>query len=192
MDDNEKQILQFFRSQFTGSVDPIVITDGLYRIGLLTDNQRKTIFDLSRKFQDRPNVWNVLFVLIQKTCKLRQLIKITFESGFVQLAIELSEKLRLATPKSNQVCRIYRTKTGYSDQRLAQKLFMNFKINTHNNAFLDPRKYVHDESLKYRIQLDRSGNVDEEIKRGIADKYAACLLAEIDSYIMLYSKSFPA
>lgn len=67
---------------------------------------------------------------------------------------------------------------------------MSLKINTHNNIFDNPRTYCKEQACKYRMQLEKSNLDPTSDTHGIADRLTACLLGEIDSYIMLYDKVF--
>ncbi|VDI59278.1 Hypothetical predicted protein [Mytilus galloprovincialis] len=186
----EKQIICSYRHTLQKYVDPIIVVDGLYQVGHFSANQRKQLYNLLRTYSDRQYIWDALYVLMLEQCKLQSLLEVLLVNGYRDVAIEMSQKVRIATPQQKQILRIHRTKTGNSSHRFAQRLFMNFKINTHNNAFINPRKYCHEESQKYKLQLDRcQSSEDDTIKTEIADKYAACLLAEIDSHLMLYTKN---
>lgn len=186
----EKQIMCSYRHTLQKFVDPIIVVDGLYQVGHFSANQRKQLYNLLKTYSDRQYIWDALYLLMLEQCKLQSLLKVLLGNGYRDVAIEMSQKVRIATPQQKQIVRIHRTKTENSSHRFAQRLFMNFKINTHNNAFINPRKYCHEESQKYKLQLDRcQSSEDDTIKTEIADKYAACLLAEIDSHLMLYTKN---
>ncbi|XP_063430126.1 uncharacterized protein LOC134712478 [Mytilus trossulus] len=186
----EKQIICSYRHTLQKHVDPIIVVDGLYQVGHFSANQRKQLYNLLKTYSDRQYIWDALYLLMLEECKFQTLLEVLIGNGYRDVAIEMSQKVRIATPKQKQIVTIHRTKTGNSSHRFAQRLFMNFKINTHNNAFINPRKYCHEESQKYKLQLDRcQSSEDDTIKTEIADKYAACLLAEIDSHLMLYTKN---
>ena len=191
MNEAEKQLFHSCRKLLESNVDPITVLDGLYQHGYLSGNQRKIIYEISRTNQDRTYIWNALLLLIPGSCELKCVLNVLLDGGYSEIAMAIGQKLRMSIVPSAQDLRIHRTNTGDSSQRFAQKLFMNFKINTHNNAFVNPRTYCHEESQKYKIQLEGYNGVDDDVRRGIADKYAACLLAEIDSHIMLYTRQFP-
>jgi hypothetical protein len=191
MNEAEKQLFHSCRKLLESNVDPIMVLDGLYQHGYLSGNQRKIIYEISRTNQDRTYIWKALLLLIPGSCELECVLNVLLDAGYSEIAMAIGQKLRMSIVPSAQDLRIHRTNTGDSSQRFAQKLFMNFKINTHNNAFVNPRTYCHEESQKYKIQLEGYNGVDDDVRRGIADKYAACLLAEIDSHIMLYTRQFP-
>lgn len=186
----EKQIICSYRQTLQKYVDPIIVVDGLYQVGHFSANQRKQLYNILQTYSNRQYIWEALYLLITEKCKLQSLLEVLLVNGYRDVAIEMSQKVRIATPQQKQIFRFHRTKTENSSHRFAQRLFMNFKINTHNNAFINPRKYCHEESQKYKVQLERCQSIDDDtVKRGIADKYAACLLAEIDSHLMLYTKN---
>ncbi|XP_071164866.1 uncharacterized protein [Mytilus edulis] len=186
----EKQIICSYRHTLQKYVDPIIVVDGLFQVGHFSANQRKQLYNLLETYSDRQYIWDALYLLMLEQCELQSLLEVLLGNGYRDVAIEMSQKVRIATSQQKQIVCIHRTKTGNSSHRFAQRLFMNFKINTHNNAFINPRKYCHEESQKYKLQLDRcQSSEDDTIKTEIADKYAACLLAEIDSHLMLYTKN---
>lgn len=183
----EIALVKTYWSTVSNDVDPIIIADELYQIGCLNRHQKRSIYEISSEPVDRSDVWEDLFRLICENCQLRQFLGALHRSSYTELALDMANSWRQKCEGPKQLCN--RTNCD-SNQRFAQRLFMSFKINTHNNVFSNPREYCRDEATKYRSQLKKVTDMKSQATNNLADRLTACLLGEIDSHIMLYEKKF--
>ncbi|CAC5363548.1 unnamed protein product [Mytilus coruscus] len=183
----EIALVRTYWSTVSNAVDPITIADELYQIGCLNRHQKHSIYELTSECVERSDIWKHLFILIREKSTIGHFLRALHRSEYTELAIDIAHSWRQKYEGPKQLCN--RTNCD-SNQRFAQRLFMSFKINTHNNIFSDPRKYCRGEATKYRSQLQTVTDLKLKAPYNIADRLTACLLGEIDSHIMLYEKKF--
>lgn len=183
----EMEILISFKDRIFCSVDPLSIADEMFNSGVLNKTQHQSIFGSLVKCE-RENTWNTLFVLLCTRCNINQIIVTLASGGYTRLALEISHKIRHIVPRNGSTLKMFNRTSCGDNERFAQKLFMSLKINTHNNVFDNPRQYCKDQACKYRFQLQQLSAHDPTKSQKTADRLTACLLGEIDSYIMLYDR----
>ncbi|OWF46409.1 uncharacterized protein LOC110455767 [Mizuhopecten yessoensis] len=190
MDADEIALLQDYKSYFQKNVDPITVTNGLRTHGRIDASIFKSVYDVDRKsFGDRAEVWKEVIQIITKLCPFPSFLSILDTTGYTDLSLDLSVHIRSIKGHLNDVVRLQRGNCRGSNHKFAQELFVSLKINTHNNTFKNPRENLHELSQRFRAKFVHELDLDKKML--IADKYAACLCAEIDSHTMLYVRKFP-
>lgn len=180
-------MLQPFKSLLYEQVDPLVVSQRLYRHGRLEKAQKKVICLLLRQSSHRGRVWDYMLPIIEKQCPFHCLLDVLLNCGYIELFINISIQWKLS--KLN-VDNMQRTSVMDSNRKSSQELLMQLKIKTHNIQLDNPRTFLGWKSEQYK--KDYLSESDETRKIIKADNFAASLCAEIDAYTILYVRRFPS
>lgn len=180
-------ILHRFKLFFYEQVDPLVVSQKLYKSRRIDSKQNKTVLSLVRGSSNRQETWDYLLPIIQSQCSYACLLEVLLNCGYVEIFINIVVQFVLNNPLN---LKMHKSTVLNSSSRSSQELLMKLKIETHNIQHKNPRKYLHWKKEQYKSDFLNEKDETDKLKK--ADIYAASLCAEIDSYTILYERKFPS